>query len=276
MTIAERNRVLAAGFMTEIALTSLFAISAFLSLRLPIGDFAALALRPEYAWEPRVAAIAPVHARALAVTGALCLWSLAWGAWILRSFRKTTSYEVLFLAIFAASMAVEGARGFIVLCAGVEAPSAYAVLLSRAVYAGRWAGVISFFAASLYAVGFEHEKAGRDIAIVLFLSVVFASVMPINSGSLMENFLLRPGYPSVLDWTWIAVSALSLVDYGVAAFLKGSRDYALMGAGASMAIAGGRVLLSLTDSVLCAAGLALLAFGTWILMRSCFRRALWQ
>lgn len=260
----------------EIALAAACAAAVAMCLGLPASRFSELALKPEFSWEPRIWNISAVQLRVLAIAGAFGAWATMCGLWVLRAFRKTTSYEILFFALFGCALAFEAARSLIVLAIGLGAPSAYGAILCRFVNTGRWLGNLSLFAASLYSVGMKHEKAGRDIAIVFFLSVVLASLMPINSESLMETFLFRPGYAAILRFAWLAVSALALVNYFFAAFLKGSSDYSLMGLGVFMAMLGRDALYFTTDAVLCAAGLLLLSAGSLLFMRRCFRLALWQ
>jgi hypothetical protein len=276
MTIADRNRVLTLSLALEIAMASLCAAAAALSPGLPASRFAELVVTPEYSWEPRILHFLSINVRVIAIAGALGAWGALCGAWVLRAFRKTTSYEILFFALFACSLAFDALRSLIVLSIGLDSPSAYAALLCRFVYFGRWAGNLSLFAASLYSVGMKHEKAGRDIAVVLFLSVILATLMPINSGFLMESFLFRPGYASILRFAWVSVSALCLVNYLFAAYLKGSRDYTLMGLGVLLAMLGRDILFFMTDPLLCAIGLVSLSSGGMLFIRRCFRLALWQ
>jgi len=276
MTIADRNRIMILSLAAEIALAAACAVAAAMCLGLPASRFAELSLKPEFPWEPRLWNVSMAHIRVLAISGTLGLWATLCGLWVLRAFRKTTSYEILFFALFGCALAFDAARSLIVLAIGLDAPAAYGALLCRFVNAGRWLGNLSLFAASLYSVGMKHEKAGRDIAIVLFLSVILASLMPINSEALMESFLFRPGYAAILRFAWISVSALSMVNYFFAAFLKGSGDYSLMGLGVFLAMIGRDALYFTTDAVLCAAGLLLLSAGGLLFMRRCFRLALWQ
>jgi hypothetical protein len=276
MTIADRNRILASCLFVEAAVVAAYAVSVVLSLGLPRAELARLASSPEFPWEPALLPALPAYLRVLAACGALGIYSLATGFWILRAFRKTPSYEILFFAVFACSVGIEAARSFAVWLIGSDAPIQLPPLVTRLVYFGRWTGALSLFTASLYSVGFEYEKTDWAIGIVLFLSAILATIIPINSEKLMNDFTYRIGYSTILGLAYISASALSLLNFFFAAYLKGSRDYVWMGSGLLLAMLGRDAFFHFTDIAIVSGGFLLLAGGTYIFTRRCFRRALWQ
>ncbi len=276
MTISDRNRVLGLTVILETVLLSCFAAFTVLSLSIAPERFSTLRLLSEFAWEPKLWTILPAWQRVLAICGALGLYSLGAGLWTLRAFKKSASYEILFFAVFIASIGLECSRSALVWAVGIEGASFASALISRIAYFGRWTGALALFTSSLYAAGLEYEKADWALIIILFLGLIMASLFPLNSGYLLENFTLRPGYHSVLLFVWYAALALSLANYFFAALLKGSRDYLWMGLGLVCLLIGRDILFFLTDGALALAGIFLLSTGTFIFLRRCFRRSLWQ
>gem|GEM_PF-3046394 len=211
----------------------------------------------------------------LCAAGVMTAFALAGGATILRLFRKTATNEILFFGVALAALSLEALRPAALLARHVGAPLIIASLLTRSVLFGRWAGAFGLFGASVYAAGLEYGKSGQTLAAGIFLALILSASSPLDSGSFTPAFLVRVGFPELVEGVAVAMAALSVLGYLIAARRMGSRDYAWMGAGIAAMTLGRETLQRLVDPALCALGAIALGAGIYLYTKRQFRKSLW-
>jgi hypothetical protein len=226
------------------------------------GNFLGLAVD-----SARVTAVGLV---AVAAFSTLCM------AYILATFRKTVSSEIFFFSFWVLSLGLEVLRLLVLRLAGGSYSVGTVIFASRLVLGFRLAGLLSFFAASLYAAGFRNEKLGSALAVICFAAMTLAWAMPIDTGVHEMGFLLRPGYRTMAV-AMAAVLALATVgDFFYASFAAGELSYRVVALGAGLALAGQALVLAMWQPFALLVGLGLLSLGSWLLVSRLHAYYLWQ
>lgn len=207
---------------------------------------------------------------AVAAFSSLCL------AYILATFRKTVSSEIFFFSFWVLSLGLEALRLLVLRLATGGQPVGSVIFVSRMVLGFRLGGVFSLFAASLYAAGFRNEKLGSSLAVIFFVALTLAWAMPIDTGVHETGFLLRPGYRTMAVVLAAVLALATVLDFFYASFSTGELSYRIVALGAGLAFAGQALVLAMWQPFAVAAGLALLALGSWLLVSRLHAYYLWQ
>lgn len=274
MTLAWRNRILAAFAAIEMGFTGLcvFCIAGILLPPAP-GALPVLTAskRP---WIPEILPLLPDGVEALVTSAVLSLAGLLGGLWLAISFRRATSREFLCYGAFFCGLTFEALRAFIAWTSVSGASMEFIAFLTRSVWFGRTAGLLSLFLASIYSAGFDYEDPARALGVTAFAALVMASVIPVDTGKLGPSLLYAAGFPGTIAFVWLGVGILSALNLGIAAFRRSSSDYLWICAGLGLCILGRDGLMFPTDILINAAAALALGAGLTILVRRSYRRSL--
>ena len=205
---------------------------------------------------------------------ALAVYSLAVLCFIFYFFEKTQSPEILFIALFIASLACESLRLFLPLQQVFAIPSFYLLITSRLLLFGRCFGLCSLFAAGIYAVGLEIQKQRNVIGIAAIASFIIALGTPIDTFTWETSFNAISGYAHVFRMINGGILLITVISFLIAAYLRGSREYIFIGVGVFLAFAGRSILLH-ADSWAGLPGIIPLSFGAWFICKYLHKVYLW-
>jgi hypothetical protein len=191
------------------------------------------------------------------------------------SFEKTQSPEILFVAFFAASFAPETLRLIIPLGSVYDIPSLYSLLASRVMLFCRCFGIFSLFAASMYAAGFKSQRQRNAFVIINVTALFIALGVPIDTLAWDSGLNMVSGYTSMFLLIEIGTFLFSAVSFFIAAWSRGSREYAFIGVGSILLFLGRNILLNADTWVGAAAGPVCLAIGTWLICKNLHKVYLW-
>ena len=190
-------------------------------------------------------------------------------------FEKTQSPEIIFFGFFAFSLSFEAARIIIPLRVPFSFPAMYLTIAAQVLLFGRYFGLFSLFAASVYAAGFDSQKQ-RNIFFMLILSaLVIALTVPVDGLVWDSTFKLLSGYGPMFAIVEAGIAAATIITFLISAFTRGSRTYILIGLGTLMAYAGRNMLLNADTWVIPAAGILFLGLGTWLICSRLHKEYLW-
>jgi hypothetical protein len=206
---------------------------------------------------------------------ALVLYSFFSIIFIYYFFEKTQSPEILFMVFFAVSFSVESLRLVVPLRHIHELPSLYLILSSRAILFGRFFGLFSLFAASLYAVGYEAERQRNVIMVIIVVALVMALGVPIDTQDWDSSLNMSNGFISMFRFIEIGILIITAVSFFIAVWKRGSREFAFIGIGSILAFLGRNILLSADTWAALPAGLVFLAAGTWLICTRLHKIYLW-
>jgi hypothetical protein len=276
MTLSQRNRYFKAGI----------AVSAvcLLGIAFHAGRFAALfpglaagaSKRAPGLFQYIAARFTPVAPYAvMAAIIAAVAYALAASILSLFYFEKTHSPEILFLGLFAFSFVFETLRFLIPLKEIYGFSTLFLVIGARLIFFGRFFGVLSFFAASVYAAGFELQKQGTIVIAIAIATLLVCLGIPVDGLSWDANLLMISGYSAVFRLAEAGILLLAVASFFVAAWSRGSRDYIIVGI-ASVLISLGRDFLISGDTWLTPVpGFVMLCAGTWLTAARLHQVYLW-
>lgn len=275
MTIASRRRIYWALFS---AACLLFVAGFLIALPVLEGlvDPAVLKASGAYA-HLKILALNIDSPRATTAAALLSgLYSVLCLGYILRSFRKTVSSEIFFFAFWALSVGFEALRPLAFRLAAAGSSTDLALLATRAVIAGRASGLLAFFCASLYAMGFRNEKLGSAAAIILILGSAIALSLPLNTGVYEMSLIVKPGFRAYTDLLVAMAGLAILADFTYASFSAGEAPYRAVALGSGAALLGQGLLITQWNPLTLCLGLLLLCLGSWIIVSRLHAYYLWQ
>ena len=136
MTIGTRNKTILAGLSITVLLIAVFLTAVVLI----------------YRHGPVTGAMTAV----LVSLGGELLFAVTSMVILYFSFRKTKSPEIFFFIIFLVSMSFDSLRASFELIRILDLPPYYGVLITRAVYFGRFLGTLAVLAGGLFSLGAEY------------------------------------------------------------------------------------------------------------------------
>jgi hypothetical protein len=203
------------------------------------------------------------------------VYSLVTAVLIYYFFEKTQSPEILFVVFFILSFAFEAARIMVPIRMKFELPNVFLVMAWRVLLFGRYFGIFSLFAASVYAAGLQIQKQGSFIFVIAAAALVIALGVPIDGLSWESNLSMINGYSSMFRLVETGIAVITVISFFIAAYSRGSREYTFIGIGALLVYAGRYLLLTADTWVTPFPGLVILGLGTWFIASYLHQVYLW-
>jgi len=271
MTLQLRNACFKAGIF--LAVLALIAVAGAAVVSLPVYPEAAAESIRRSAFQARYFPLAP-YAPFAAAAGAV-LYALVTLSLITAYFEKTRSPEILFVGLFALSLASESLRVLVPLRIQLGFPAAYLLAGSRALIFGRSFGTFSLFVAGVYAAGLEVQKQQYLVLAAGAGALVIALGVPVDTLAWDSTLTMLSGYDSLLRLVETGVCCLTLASFLAAALSQGSRELLSLGAGAFLLCVGRSLLLGADTWAAFGPALFILGVGTWFLCGQLHRMYLW-
>ncbi len=267
MTLAVRNTVIYFGATIGVILLGGFGIVGYQLLTVPT-----LAVMPAewhhtwlaWSWQVRSSDVVA----SLAATGALGIVASLGLIGASRAFRRVSSAEVYFFALFLTGLAFEQVRLMQLYLLQLNLPAVYGTILTRLVIVARIGGGISFFIASLYAVGVDYPRTGSITIAVGLFAFLFVYLDPVDTVVINATLLHPVAGQSSLELVLLIVGAISIVNYVIAG-VRGHRERGfLMAVAAISMVVAQQIAWSVPSLPWLIAGVALLIYGvvTFILI----------
>jgi len=190
-------------------------------------------------------------------------------------FEKTQSPEILFFSFFIISLSFEFARIIIPIKEVYPLPVIYLTAASRVLLFGRYFGLFSLFAASVYAAGLDGQKQQTVFLLSILAAMVIAFNVPIDNLIWDSAFVLWNGYHSMFALIDAGIVAVTVITYLISAYTRASRSYIFIGLGTLLAYAGRSILISSDTWITPIPGLLILIAGTWFVCARLHREYLW-
>ncbi|MDR0584998.1 MAG: hypothetical protein LBG57_11725 [Treponema sp.] len=194
---------------------------------------------------------------------------------IYHSFETTRSPEILFVSFFAGSFSIEAARLILPLREFYDIPSLYLLISSRILLFGRFFGIFSLFAASVYASGLEVRKQRNVILAITVATLIIALGVPVDTQTWDSSLNMIIGYTSLFRLIETAVVLTTVISFCIAAYSRGSKEYFVIGAGAFLAFFGRNLLLNADTWLSPIPGILFLSVGIWFICTRLHKIYLW-
>ncbi len=267
-----QKRIFAFGRTFYLLLLAMFLVCGFLLLRAGaprLPEPAAFGLAREVTlWGRRIPAFV-LHLAGVLGSILLALLGGAFLAVQLRNlFWKTSCQEVFFAALFFVSLTLESLRLPILLFFIHDAPLELRLVLTRGVYLGRIFGLGCLLVSSLYAAGLKFGHLSLLAGVLLFISLILSSILPLDATGLARDLLYRLGDPQGYRFAEATLGVIVVLNFCAAGYIRGNPRF-LWVALAAAAVAAGRFLFEYGGSPLAngAGAVILLAGGAAFLRR---------
>ncbi|MDR2480164.1 MAG: hypothetical protein LBD48_12755 [Treponema sp.] len=189
-------------------------------------------------------------------------------------FEKTQCPEILFVALFAGSFSFEVVRLIIPLEQIQEIPSLYILISERILLFGRYFGLFSLFAASVYAAGLDVQKQRNIFLTITVVTLIFSLGIPVDAQTWDSSFNLATGYAPLFRLIEAGTFVITTVSFFAAASTRGSPGFIYTGFGSALVFAGRNILLA-ADNWAGLCGIVFLALGTWLISTRLHKIYLW-
>jgi hypothetical protein len=190
-------------------------------------------------------------------------------------FEKTQSPEILFFGFFVISLSLEFTRITLPLKMIFSFPAMYLITASQALLFGRYFGLFSLFAASVYAAGLDMQKQQNILFMIILASLIIVLNVPIDSLVWDSSFMLRNGYRTMLAMVEAGILVTTVISFFIAAYIRGSRAYVYIGIGIFLTLIGRNILLNSDTWFTPLPGFLLLVTGTLLVCALLHREYLW-
>ncbi|MDR2768631.1 MAG: hypothetical protein LBB82_09950 [Treponema sp.] len=276
MTLAQRNRFFKGGIVLASVCLLMILAAAWKILPLYTGLAGQASRRTQGVFQALTANLFPVFPSAPFVTAVLAVvYALFASILIYFFFEKTQSQEILFFGLFTISFVFEILRFTIPLQRLYPFPAVFLILGARLLIFGRFFGVLSLFASSVYAAGPEMQKQGSVIFAVVIATLIVALGVPVDGLSWDSSLAMISAYGSMFRLAENAILFISVLNFLVSAYTKGTKEYRSIAAG-TVCVALGRSMLINGDTwALPLAALVLLAGGTCLIAARLHQIYLW-
>jgi hypothetical protein len=276
MTLSGRNSV----FKVEILLAALCALFVFLATFVVLPAYPSLAAettrRSEGFFHALISRFLRINLYAVHVSlaGAV-LYSLAALILIYHSFETTQSPEILFVTFFVVSFAAEAVRLILPLGQLYDIPGLYLLMASRTLLFSRYFGIFSLFAASVFSAGLEVQKYRTVILMISAATLIIALGVPIDTQTWDSSLNMINGYVSLFRLIETSVVLFTVISFFIAAYSRGSKEYAVTGIGALLAFFGRNLLLHADTWAGPLPGILFLSLGIWFICTQLHKIYLW-
>ncbi|MFP4180711.1 MAG: hypothetical protein ACLFNZ_09635 [Spirochaetaceae bacterium] len=190
-------------------------------------------------------------------------------------FRKTHSSEVFFFMFGLFGFVIQTSR-FFMAPASMVTISSYSLLpFTRLVYFGRLFTILCFFASGLFATGFTNQKRNFYLSLVLLVTFVMTTIMPVDFTSIELPLLFDTGGETGFTLAYYAFAGFTVLNFLLASYKHSERNYVYVGAAIFLVIAGVELSFYFPYGIGAAAGLFLMAGGTYLFAERSHEIHLW-
>jgi hypothetical protein len=276
MTLLQRNRFVLMEIAISVLAFLLLLISAGTVFPIFTDAVAAASRRTSSFIQPLINLLFKPQGYAVLVSIFFsCVYALAVSILIYFYFEKTQCQEILFFSFFVLSFCFEALRFFVPLAENSDLPRIYLIVSSRILLFGRIFGVLSLFTAGVYAAGFQAQRQSHIFLMIIVISMIIASGMPIDALSWDSALNVISGYSLMLFLAEIGIFFFAIISFFAAVYTRGSKEFIHIGLGSILLFFGRNILLNNDTWIVLPIAAALLAYGTWFICSRLHKIYLW-
>jgi hypothetical protein len=190
-------------------------------------------------------------------------------------FERTSTPEILYIAIFTISFAFEIIRLILPLYFIFGFPSLYMNVAFRVLLFVRFFSVFSLFAAGLCAAGLEIQKTRNVIFVITVAALVMTLGVPIDVLNWDTSLNMVSGFSSMFRLIEIAAFLTAIINFFIASKIRGTKEYMHVAVGVLLVFAGRNILLITDNWASPVFGILILSIGTWFISSKLHKIHLW-
>jgi len=276
MTLSERNNFFKMGIVLCSIFTLFVAAASFLIIPVLSGIMGEYTRRPGNIFQLLTGFFMRSSYYAVYVSlAASVLYSLISIIFIYFFFERTSSPEILYIAIFTISFALEAARFILPLQQIFNFSLFYVGLATRVLLFARFFSIFSLFTAGLCAAGLEIQRTRNVIFVLILTSIVITISVPIDSSNWDTSLNIVNSYNTMFTLVSAAVFITTMISFFIAAKIRDTREYSSIAIGVILALAGRGFVVNVDNWTSLIPGIILLSFGTVILCSKLHKIHLW-
>ena len=276
MTLSERNNFFKTGIVLCSICTLFVAAASFLIIPVFSGIMGEYTRRPDNVFQLLTGFFMKSNYYAVYVSmAASVLYSLVSIIFIYFFFERTSSPEILYIAIFTISFALEAARFILPLQHIFYFSLFYVGLATRVLLFARFFSIFSLFTAGLCAAGLEIQRTRNVIFVLILTSIVITISVPIDSSNWDTSLNIVNSYNTMFTLVSAAVFITTMISFFIAAKIRDTREYSSIAIGVILALAGRGFVVNVDNWTSLIPGIILLSFGTVILCSKLHKIHLW-
>lgn len=275
MTIAGRNRILIVGICISTLLLVASVVCCVVIVRQ--GLLTGMATAPQSAlWIFRQPLLIYTNYAAMIRIAALPLIAVAILVSIFFLFEKTHALEISFFSLFIFALAMESLQLLFPLQKAYPLLIIFSASIARAIFFFRFFASLSLLTASLFAHKTFTRAIGAAIFLLSFISFALAHTIPINTVRAFSFFSFSESYQSLLYSFQAIICALAVVSFLFVGIFRSIPEYRQAALWLAAILIAHVFLLSTASWLFTAAGIAVLAGGSFLFLRSIHQFYLWQ
>lgn len=212
MTLDSRNRLFKILFIVSTSLLGLLALTAitryFLGLPVTLRDFDYSSIN---GFIPFLLSSLPYAA--LVSTIIISFYAPITSYLVRYSFEKTQSAEIIYFSVFLIGCLCEVFSLAIPVFSLWDSYSYLLLFIGRGAFAGRLLTVFSFLFAALFSKESQIQEADRNVIIVIFLSVLFSAIIPVDTRTISNAMVVKTGFNSTFSAAKICLTVITFLTF---------------------------------------------------------------
>ena len=195
---------------------------------------------------------------------------------LIRFFENTQTTEIIFFTGFLIACLTEISR-FIAICLGLWQSFTNILIFSgNIVLFGRTLAPLSFLCAALLSETSQRQDIERNYIIMMTVSVVLATVIPMNTAKIASTGLVTEGFMQQLNIGRLLLLIVTFTSFFLNGIKKNSPEYRKMAISSALILLGYSLLVTCDNFLFLILGTAALAFGTFRYLKVIHAMYMWS
>jgi hypothetical protein len=185
-----------------------------------------------------------------------------------RLYRANPSPLLPFMMMFFFSLSLECLRAGTAVIYAVDGPIGLSVVLTRIIYWGRFVGQLGLLVAGLYCIELKYRKLTVLAGVVFLVAFSMVAYIPMDRTVFLSQLTWKLGDEQGVWFVNLVIGILVVATSCMAAFTRRDRRFLWLSAGFALLLAAREILFFSMHPVALGAGLALLAGGGSVCLRT--------
>lgn len=195
---------------------------------------------------------------------------------LIRFFENTQTSEIIFFTGFLIACSAEIAR-FLTICLGLWLSfSNILIIMGNLVLFGRTLAPLSFLCAALLSDTAQRQDIERNYLIMTVIAVVFAVVIPMNTGNIASTGLVTEGFITQINIMRFLLLLTAVFSFYIHGAKKNSLEHKHLASSSFILLIGYSLLVSCDSYFFLVLGTAGLAGGTYLYLTYLHRLYMWS
>jgi len=186
-------------------------------------------------------------------------------------YRREPSPVLPFIMVFLFSLGFECLRAGSAVLYAVDGPVSPSVLLTRAIYWGRFVGMLALLAASVYCTDMKYRKLSPVTGVIFLVSLAMTAYIPLDRSVFLAQLTWKLGDEQSVWFVNLFIGALTILAALAAAVTRRSPRFILLAAAVAVLVGARELQFFAVQPLPLAAGIAAQAAGAVLAMRAIAR-----